>query len=895
MDEVRCCDGGRDRSGRPKEVSTLDDQAREDVRRELQAHLRLRAEELEAQGWSPEDARREAVRLFGDYHALREACEELATHQVRKRARLESWARVFQDLKHSLRMTVRNPAFSLLSFLTLALGIGATTAIFSVVHGILVRPLPFEDPQALVQVYEKGREGGIMNTAWPNLQDWRRESRSFDGLAGYGQRTVTAVGGAEPARVEAAAVSVDFWKVFRIRPERGRLTGPDDHRVGTHAGVVISENLATRLFNSDEVVGRTLSLSGAPALILGVAQSGFDFPIGTDLWYPLEMEDPSTSRTAHNWSVVGRLRRGSTVEGARSELDELTIRMLSAVQDEDPEYLAAGAHLYTLQDRIVQEVKPPLAFLMAASILVLVLACTNLASMHLARGTARVEELAVRSSLGAERSRLVGQLVTEAAVLATVGSGLGILLAVVLLKVIKALGRDLPRIDSIGVTPGVLAFTVFLAGATVVGFGLIPALRLTGTHNAAALRSGRSGRTVREGRVWSLLVGGQVALTLVLLVGAGLLTRSFRAVLSEDSGFGHEAVLASELSLNQLRYQDPAAAARFYSDLVGQLSTVPGVQAAGIISTPPLNGWVPAGRIQIDGNSEKHVEDVGYVVISPGVLEALDVPLFHGRGFEPTDQPSTPHVVLVNQAFVNRHWPGRDPLGRTVSGGGMDSYWNADPPVFGTVVGVVGDLRHEALTRPPRPTVFWTVSQRPGRVWGGAHLFVEAGHSNLPGLATAVRSVVTAADPDIPLDLFLLSDRVQETLASRQFLLFLVGGFAVLALVLSAVGIFGVVSYSAARRQREIGIRIAVGANPRGIPGLILGGLAGIVGLGLLCGLLGAAALTRLLSGSLYGVEPLDLATFVGMPALVGFVALLAAAFPAIRSSRQDPSRTIQA
>ena len=500
-------------------------------------------------------------------------------------------------------------------------------------------------------------------------------------------------------------------------------------------------------------------------------------------------------------------------------------------------------------------------------------------------------------SLGAGRGRLVRQLVTESAVLAVVGAALGVGLATLLLRVIQSLGSEIPRMETVGLSGPVLAFTGLVTVFTALAFGLLPALRLTDGAQATTLRGRSRGSYGGQTRLWGLLVATEVALALVLLMGSGLLIRSFGQVLAEDPGFDGSDVVSSSVALNSSRYATPADQARFYDELLPRLEGLVGVESAGLISVLPLSGGASNGRIQLDGDPENHTGSPSpvYLVASGGAFDALDIPLVRGRLFDERDVPDAPHAVVVNQAFVDQFWPDVDPIGRQVTGGGMDNYWDADAKVWGTVVGVVDDVRYRDLTSRPVPAVYWNYQQRPFRIRFGANLVAEARGSDAAAIAGDVRTVVRQSDSDIAVEVRVLADQVEQSMAERRFMLLILGGFAVLAAVLAAVGIYGVVSYSVARRTREMGIRLALGAAPTDVRTLVLKGVVGMVGLGLVAGLFGAVLVTRTLSSFLYETSTTDPLTFVAVPALLLCTALLASWIPASRSTRVDPIATMRA
>ena len=864
----------------------------EDVDRELRTHLELKTEELVQAGWDPGEAWAEASRTFGDVEAVAGECTRIARSRENAVGRGERMGEFLQDVRYAARALVRAPTFTGVALVTLALGIGANSAIFSVVNGVVLRPLPYEDPDALVYVAERGSRGGTMAAAWANFVDWRTASRSFDALAAYGYGTTTVLGGHEPAWTTIAFVSEDFWQVFGVRPAEGRLLDPRDHLEGAASAVVVSRAFAREFLGGGDVVGRTVEAFGTRAEVVGVAPAGFDYPEGARLWAPVAPQ--GNSRTAHNWRVVGRLKKDVSLEVAAQELDALQARLTaSAPADEPAEYLAVGTSTVRLQSRIVGDARRPLFILLAAAAFVLLVACTNLASTLLARGTTRTAELAVRSALGAGRARLIRQFLTESLVLAVGGAGAGLALSVLVLKVLKRVGAaSVPRLEDVAVDGPVLAFTLGVAVLTALAFGLLPALRATGSQ-ASSLRQGRGNADAR-GRTWTLLVATEVALALVLLVGSGLLLRSFRAVMAEDGGFDPSDVITASVALSGGKYPTDGDRILLWDELLGRLQAGPGISAVGLITAPPVSDYAPNGGISLDGDPGKSA-DALYIVASSGALDALDVPLLRGRLFQESDGPDAPHVVLVSRSFAERYWPGEDPIGKQVSGGGMDDYWDADPAVYGTVVGVVGDVRYRELTRAAEPAVYWHYRQRPYRLRFSAQVVAEASGGDAPPLAPVIRSTIQATDPDVAVPLRLMTDLVSESVAQRRFLLMVLGSFAAVALLLAGVGIYGVVSYGVARRTREMGIRLALGAAPSSVRTMVLAGALRPVGVGLVLGIGGSLMLSRLMGAFLYDVPATDPVTFTVVPLLLLGAALAASWFPARRGTRVDPVRAMRA
>ena len=867
----------------------------DDVDREIRAHLEMRAEELIAEGWEPAEAEAEARRRFGDRAAIADECVRVTRSHQRAVRRGREMGDIVQDIRYAVRSLAKAPAFTLVALVTLGLGIGANTAIFSVVDGVLLRPLPYERPDELVAISEVSRSGGNMTAAWANFRDWRESARSFQAMAAYSAGTTTVVGGAEPAWATVARVSEDFFQVFPVVPVAGRLLQTGDHQEGAAATVVVSESFAREVLGGTEAVGTMLDVFGARAEVVGIVPRGFDFPAGTQVWGAIP-QPQGNSRTAHNWRVVGRMRGDVTTEAAAQEVDVLMKRIAAGVVgEEDSDYLAAGARTIPLRERMVGDARRPLYFLLGAAAFVLLVACTNLASTLLARGTVRGQELAVRSSLGAGRGRLVRQLLTESGVLALGGSVVGVAMAAGVLKVLESAGRaSVPRLEGVSLSGGVLLFTLATALVTAMAFGLLPALRSTEGDQALALRTGSRGNAGFHGRTWGTLVATEVALALMLLVGSGLLMRSFVAVMSVDGGFDSGDVATTTVALNGVRYPEIQDHARFWDELLPRVEAAPGVAAAGLISSRPVSGGAPDGQLSLDGDPTK-LGTGEYVVASAGTFAALDVPLLQGRLFQESDGPDAPHVVVVSRSFAQRYWPDEDPIGRQVSGGGMDNFWNADPPLYGTVVGVVGDVRYRDLTREGETVVYWHYKQRPFRIRYGASLVVESAAGDPNAVAAVMRSTLRTADPDVAVQIRNLDDLVADSVAQRRFLLLVLGGFGAVGLVLAAVGIYGVVSYSVARRTREMGIRLALGAGPASVRGLVLAGALRPVVAGLVLGIGGGLALSRIMASFLYQIPPTDLVTFTVVPALLLVVAVAASWLPARRGTRIHPITAMRA
>jgi len=800
-----------------------------------------------------------------------------------------------QDLRYGIRTLVKSPGFAMVAILTLALGIGANATVFSLVNGVLLKPLPYENPEELVWVAEERQDGGEMAVAWANFLDWHGENHSFQALTAYGTANTTVLGGTEPRLQGVAFISRDFWRVFPITPLSGRLTTTQDHQEGVSPVAVVSEAFAREALGGDQALGTLVEVFGTRLEVVGVIPADFEFPAGSSIWIPCELTPKSPSRSSHNWRVVGRLQDGSLPQEAFMELDPLTRRLVAtAGENEGSDYLARGAVVTPLRQELVGDTGRPLYLLLGAAAFVLLVACTNLASTLLARGTARAREVAVRSALGASRWRIARQLASEAGLLALLGGSAGLGLTLAALRVIRVMGAEsIPRLESVGVGSTVLVFTAVTTLLTALVFGLFPARRTLENDQARTLRTEGRGNEGYRGRVWNTLVTTEVALAVILLIGSGLLIRSFSAILAVDGGFDGDDVARSAVALSGIKYPELEDHTHFWDRMLDRAERIPGVSAAGLISSIPVSGFAPNGRVELDGDPNRFGDAV-YVVASEGTFNALDITLLQGRTFNDEDGPDTRHAVVVSRSFAERYWPGESALGRQVSGGGMDNYWDAGEPVFGTVVGVVADVRFRDLTRPGVPTVYWNYRQRPYRIRYGANLVVES-ESGDPGLvAPGLRDAIRETDPDVAVRVRYLREDVGTSLAERRFVLLVMGCFAGLALFLSALGIYGVVSYSVARRTREMGIRLALGATATRVRGMVMKQAMVPISLGLLLGGAGALAVTRIMVGILYQVEPGDPLTFLGVMGILLAMGAAASWVPALRGTRVDPGVTMR-
>jgi predicted permease len=867
----------------------------DDVERELQAHLDLCVDELIGKGWDREAAQKEAEERLGDRTRIAKECGAVSRDHQRAVRRGVMIDNVLLDLRYAFRGLRKNPGFALVAILTLALGIGANATVFSLVNGVPLRPLPYESPEELVWVAEATQSGGENWVAWPNYRDWREESQTLQAVAAFYSRNINVLGGAEPAYVRVADITEDFWRVFPMVPVAGRLTVGEDHREGGSPVAILSHGFAREVMGGRAAVGQMVEIGATRYEVVGIVPEPFGYPDQTQVWVPEELEAQSESRSSHNHHVVARLQTGLLPQDAFTELDPLTRRIVaSAVASNGPDYHATGVVVRSLREQLVGSTGSLLYILLGAAGFVLLVACTNLASTLLARGTTRAPEIAVRSAVGASKGRIVRQMIMESFLLAGLGSAGGLALAYGSIVVVQATGTvSLPRLENVAIDGPVLLFTLGATIVTALAFGLFPALRSGSDDQAHVLRTEGRGHGGRTGRVWGALVATEVALAMVLLTGSGLLIRSFSTLLAEDGGFDEKDVAVASISASQVKYPDMDDHRVLWDDLLRTARATPGVGSAGLLSRIPSGGGVGHGRIHLNGDPAQF-GDADYVLAGPGALEALDATLLQGRLFEEADGPDSPHVVVVSQSFAEEYWPGESAIGKLVSAGGMDSFWDSDPVAFATIVGVVRDIRFRDLSRQGRPTIFWNYRQRPSRIVSGGYLVAEAVNDSPLAILAGLRNAISSTDPDIPIRVRDLKDVVAGSLAARRFTLCTMGAFAFIALSLATLGIYGVVSYAVSKRTREMGLRLALGATEGLVQGMVMKGAMVPVVLGLGIGMAGAWALSRIMTGLLYQVSPNDPVTFLGVAALLLVTAVAASALPAYRGTRVDPMVTMR-
>jgi predicted permease len=791
-----------------------------------------------------------------------------------------------QDLAYALRRLRRAPGFTLVATATIAVGIGANAAIFSVVNAVLLKPLPFAQPERLVRVFQTW-EGRRVVYSPQNFLDLQAEARSFEGLAAVDEGGVTLTSGGPAERVEGAMVSASFFDVIRVRPVRGRGFLPGENDPGRSKVAVLGHRLWSQRFGADgAVVGRTVQLNREPYLVVGIAPRDFSFPEGAELWTPLEHDEVFRTKSRGAWylTVIGRLRPGVPVERARDEVATIAARLARQYPDADE---GVGATVTSLHEALVGNARSALLVLLGAVGLVLLIACVNVANLLLARVAAREVELAVRSALGASRSRLLRQLLTESLLLATLGGLAGIFLAWVSLDSLLALQpQGLPRLAEVRVDRGVAVFTAVLSIVTGLLFGTFPALHTTRRAAAQTLREGSRGLLFgRGGRLRSGLVVAQMALAMVLLAGAGLLVRSFAQLRRVDPGFRPEGALTFRIALPETAYANDPRRVAFFDDLLARLRALPGVRSAGAVSGLPLGGTRMSFSFEVVGRpplTPAQQPSMELKIATPDYFRALGVSLRRGRSFGKGDVAGAPPVVLLSEAAVRRFFPGEDPLGQRLKIGLRTTKGSAG----GEVVGVVSDVKEGGLAEESLPEVYLPYAQVPFESMD-VLLRTEVGPLSL---LSAVQGVVRGLDPELAIArVRTLDDVVARSVSQPRFYTLLLGAFAAMALLLAAIGIFGVLSYAVVQRAREIGIRVALGAHPAQVQRMVLGHALLLSVAGVAAGLAGALALGRAVAGLLFNLSPGDPATLGGVAALLITVALLASYLPARQATRVDP------
>ncbi len=805
-----------------------------------------------------------------------------------------------RDLRYVARSLARSPGFFVVTVLTLGLGIAATTAIFSVVNGVLLRPLPYPQPDRIVQLFQVDKDGKRMSVSEPNFRDWKGETRSFSAMALASVATTVTVNGlSEPARASATMVTRDFFTVFGLKPLLGRTFVDDELRPGGTPAVVVSHAFWRRYLGANpNAVGRVLSIESKLFTVVGVMPPEMNYPADNELWAPHELDEPNNSRTSHGWRVLARLSDRVALPQARRDLSTVSRRLKQQYGDQT---WMVDAELVPLHEQMVGKVRTTLLVLFGASAFLLLIACANVVNLLVARMTIRRGEIGLRLALGASRMRLARQLLTEAGVLAVSGGVLGVALAASGVRLLLATQPgNLPRAAEVRLDWQVLAFAVAVSALTAIALGLLAVWHGTKgdireTLSASQRTQAGSGSGARVRRT---LVVSQMALTVVLLVGAGLLARSFVRLLDVNPGFRTQHVVALDLALP---YEPgPDAGARrvaFYEQLMAKLRAIPGVAEVGASTGAPLMGGGADGMFLILSRADQTFTfkdwDVlakdptrtgyaNYLVVDGNYFRAMNIPLLRGREFGSGDAPDAAHVALISGSLAKAKWPNDNPIGKFIEYGNMDG----DVRPF-TVVGVVGDVRDQSLAAEPQPTFYAYMPQR-NRPGNSVHVVMQTTGDATAVIASA-RRIAHDMRPDVPPVLRTIESVISESVADRRFVLLLVGVFGAAALVLATLGVYSVISYLVTQRRQEIGVRIALGAQRGDVLNLVLrqGGSLALIGIAI--GAAGALYLTRLLKGLVYGVSTSDPLAFGGVIVLLAIVALLASWLPARRATRVDP------
>ncbi len=855
-----------------------------DLEEEMRLHLEMRQQEHLERGLKEHDARATARRRFGNVTVLRET-----SHMEWG---WEWFEHLAQDVRYSLRILRKSPGFTAVAMLTLALGIGANTAIFSLVNGVLLRPLPYRNPDRLTMVWEKSRDGSPENVGYATYLDWKNQNKSFEQLAIYSSwQPVLQVG--EPEQLNGLRVTSNYFRTLGIHPEIGRDFLPEEDAPNANKVVILSHSLWQRKFNSDpNIVGRPIDMNATQYIVAGILPSSYQSLMSQDprggtveIWRVLgyDVSQPWACRTCHHLVAIGRLRDGVAFTQANAEMDTISDALTKAYPKD---YDDAGVILTPAAEQLLGPASASLYILLGAVSLVLLVACANLANLLLARATNREREVAVRTALGAPRVRITRQLLVENCVLGLLGAAAGLIPAYWTPRVLAALGAgNLPRLDQVHLDWRVLLFTVSVALLVGIVSGLAPAYRLSRTDVHDALKEGtRASGSVTGRRLRGLLIVSEVALSLTLLISAGLLLRSLSRLLVVSPGFDPANVLTMQTSVLGQRFNDNTLLRQYFADAVARLGALPGVQSAGAASQIPLAGNIDRYGLHAEGKMHANPEEdpsAERYCITPGFLETMRIPLLRGRDISAADSATTPQVLLVGESTARRIWPGEDPIGKRVKLGGVDKPW-------WTVVGVTGDVHHVGLDAVPDMQMYIPHQQWPFP--DGLMTFVIRTVGAPAAISAAAQEAIHSIDRTQPISrIKTLENYVGLSVQSKKFTLILIGAFAAIALALSVVGIYGVTAYSVSQRTREIGIRRALGAQSGEVLGLLLREEFVLIVVGTVLGVVASLALTRFLGSILFEVKPTDPMTFALVVALLLGVAILASLIPACRAMRIDP------
>jgi predicted permease len=862
---------------------------RADLDDELAFHLAMRAEEYRREGHQSDEAERLALRRFGDVEGIRRECHDLGTRRVARKQRAFRWDTMRNDIRYALRMLRMNRGFSLAVILTMALGIGATTAVFSVAYGVLLRPLAYRDADALVRLWSKNapRNLEFFSVSPADYADWKAQNRVFSAMGAFErQRDAMLIRGGEPEAIEVAAVTPEIFALLGTSPAIGRAIGDDDARPGAPLVVVLGhESWVTRFGRDSAIIGRDISLDNRTHRVIGVMPPRFMIP-GTPamVWTGLSLTGASTDHANRYLRVLARLAPGMSLERARTELDVIASRLTTQYPGTNTGWTV---NAMAVPEMIIgTQFRRAVLLLLGVVGFVLLIACANAANLQLARAAVRRREIAVRSALGASRGRIIAQLLAESTLLGLIAGVVGVGLAYGALAVLRSVGTTtVPRLEDVHLDGPVLAFAAAVALGSGILFGLVPAIRASRSDLAETLKEavrGGSGGMVGEG-VRSALVIAEVMLSLMLLVGAGLLMRSFVRLQRVDTGFDPKGLVVVPFRLPETSYAEPAQIAGFYAALADGVRAIPGVTAMAEVSSAPFagpNSGLVFVRIDRPVADRQQAPDADYRVVTPGYFAAMHIPVLRGRDFTVQDLPGTGDLAVITETMARRYWPDEDPLGKSIRIGDVDK-----GPEF-TIIGVASDARYQTLESPDtRPMVYFAAAQRPQR---SMSLVVRT--TDAASLATGVRRIVASLDKTMaPPAVSDVNDLVRTAFSTRRFALVLFGIFAGVATLLAGVGIYGVMAFLVRQRTHELGIRIALGAPQGKLMASVVGRALRMTVAGVVLGLLGAWMLTKSLDALLFQVSARDTATFVGVAVLIIGIGVLASVIPARRAMNADP------
>lgn len=874
----------------------------DDVRREIQFHLEMRRDELIAAGWSESDAIAEAERCFGDRPSIERSCRSEERRSRQKTERADMFDTLRQDLKFSFRQLLARPTFTIAALITLTLGIGAVSTMYTLIQGVLLYDLPYPEPDRIVNLWERDARGNENRISYPNVEDWRERATSFETMAHYsgwaGEEAVQTERGA--INVGAIDVSGDYFRVFGVDPILGRTFSGDELEVGGPTVAVVGERFwRNQLGGVADLDRASLLVSGEEVPVVGVMPGTFNHPPGTELWGNADRNANTSSRTAHNWSVVARLVDGRSLDGARSEMNTIAAEIKTQHGEEAD---SSEVAIRTIKSQIVGPTRSGLLFLFGASALVLLLAATNLASGLVARSIERESEMTLRGALGAGQGRLLRQMLTESVVLTTLGGVLGTAFAFGALLLLRRIDLQIPRLADVRLDASVLLVTLAIAAFTGLVFGLIPALRASRIDLRSSMSAVRAGDTTRQ-RVWNVMVASEVALALVLLVGSLMLVSELWSLLDRSTGFttDHIAVmdivvpdvdLPADMDLEVLEVAERQIEA-FHRRLLDQLRDRPAVEAVAVSHSVPLRGSNINGRICLvprDCRSDDSLQaSAGYRLVSADYFSLLDIPILEGRAFRAGDTAEAEFVAVVNRAFAERNFPTGNAVGQQILSGGMDIH--GEKPT--RIVGVVGNVLHVGLDDQVRSEIFYPVTQRALRT-RYASVLVQTEPGKTAGLVSDLQGFLRSNYPSIPPEVVTLDSIRVESVGDRRFALLVLSSLAFVALGLALTGIWAVVNYRVAQRRRELGVRMALGLEPTGVLRLVLGDTARLLAVGAAVGGVLAYLGVRLLRNQVGGLDGAWLPQMlVGIVVLV--VAGLAASWlPARGATRIEPLETLR-